>query len=261
MNKVVYVAVGDKYRLEAERSVQTLKNTNNLFTCLITDTKPISSLWDEVIILDNPSFSIKDKLRMIDCECDKCLFIDSDTLIADNLSDIFDLLERFEIVARQDWGGRSYKLPGVPESFPELNTGVLAFNRNENVLKFFDLWHKYFDLYESEMGREMDQRSFRMAAFITDIKLFVLPPEYNLMNISVGAAQLKVKIVHGRPFNELIKIEQNINSKPIEQRVFVPHIGTIYGINEITIIGFINLIIKLIWITSKEIIKRFRKRI
>lgn len=261
MNKVVYVVVGEKYRKEAELSLQSLKQHNAVTVCLVTDKRPESKLWDEVIVLENPSFSIRDKLQMQLCEAEKCIFIDSDTYLADNILDIFDLLDRFEIVARQDGVRRFYKLENVPDSFPELNTGVLAFRKNERVKDFFNLWEHYFNLYEPEMGREMDQRSFRKAAFESDIQLFVLPMEYNLMNITMGPASVKVKVLHGRPFEQLVEMEKEINQKTMIDRVFIPEVGVIYTVPEITIPGYSKLILNFMQLTVSEALKRLKKKL
>jgi hypothetical protein len=261
MNKVVYVAVGEKYRKEAELSLKSLKQHNTVKVCLVTDSRPESGFWDEVIVLDNPSFSIRDKLKMQLCEADKCIFIDSDTYLADNIEDVFELLDRFEVVARQDGVRRFYKMENVPDSFPELNTGVLAFRKNDRVLDFFKLWEHYFNLYEPEMGREMDQRSFRKAAFESDIKLFVLPMEYNLMNITIGAASVKVKVLHGRPFEQLVEMEKEINKKTMIDRVFIPEVGVIYTVPEITLPGYSKLILNFLNLSVSEAFKRLKKKL
>lgn len=260
INKYVYVAVGQKYMDEAEVSARSLKKHTKNQICLISDKYPLTNLWDHVILITDPDYSIEDKLKMIMCECDKAIYLDSDTYICEGIDDIFDLLNRFDLVARQDWMERQYKLSGIPESFPELNTGVIGFRKTEKVKHFFTLWLKYFKEYKSIMGREMDQRSFRKAIFESDLDFFVLPPEYNLMNSTMGVVRGHVRVLHGRENNELKSIENKINQKPGNFKVFIPEIGIIYLISEMEIKKLIALIMQLSVLTLRELLNRMRNK-
>lgn len=260
IRKFVYVAVGKEYVKEATLSLESLKKYNDYPACLITDQQPKLNIWDEVIVLENPDKTVKDKLEMVRCEADQIMFLDSDTLICDDLTDAFELLSRFDIVAKQDGSGRPYKLNGVPESFPELNTGVMAFNKNKKVVEFFMQWEIFFVKYKGEMGPEMDQRAFREAVFRSDIKIFILPPEYNQMNITVGALTTRVKVMHGRPNKDIKTLSLAINKKENIQRVFIPKIGIFLSRNEIYISQFFIYSLYFIRLGITEFFKRLKNK-
>lgn len=260
IRKAVFVATGKKYLQEAYLATLSFNEANSIKTCLLTDQIVENSIWDEVILLKNASGSIRDKLSIINVDADEILFLDSDTYILEDLSPTFELLKRFDLVAKQDWSGRPYQLNGVPESYPEFNTGVMLFRKNDRIVNLFKVWESYFEEYKEVMGPEMDQRSFRKATFECDeLKVFVLPPEYNQMNITVGAQTTKVKILHGRPFHDLLSMQSEINKKPSTSRVYIPKVGVIHSINETLVKDFFSLAFNFIRIGLKELFRRIRR--
>ena len=89
---------------------------------------------------------------------------------------------------------------GVPRSFPELNTGVLAFQNSDKVQALFKEWQRCYLDFRQRKGIKRDQLSFRKAVYFSDINLSILPPEYNLRAVFsyfVGGFG-PVKIVHAR---------------------------------------------------------------
>jgi hypothetical protein len=75
--------------------------------------------------------------------------LDTDTYCLHAFPEVFDLLDRFDLAAAHEAGGiatrwvdarRSSGRPTMPECFPELNTGVIAFRRGANVLKLLERW-------------------------------------------------------------------------------------------------------------------------
>src|SRR5206468_5798153 len=86
----------------------------------------------------------------------------------------------------------------VPDAFPELNTGVIAFRRSEAVSRLLQTWLKEYDRLAPQKPPSKDQPSFRRAVYqATDVRLAVLPPEFNLRFWMAGFHNQPVRILHG----------------------------------------------------------------
>jgi hypothetical protein len=73
---------------------------------------------------------------------DRVLFLDTDTYVAGDFTDVFNILDAFDLaVAHEPTRGWDYETPAA-KAFCELNTGVIAFRKNEEVHAFFSLWEK-----------------------------------------------------------------------------------------------------------------------
>lgn len=225
---VVYVASGRKYVEEAARSRRTLLSSLNTYpVCLITDEEPPDGPWDHVIVTKKCTRTFQDKIEMRQSPFERTIFLDTDTRVLASLDPVFDLLKRFDIVAHQTPFGLWYDLDGVPDAFPEFNTGVIAFRRSPVVDRFFESWHRYF----SELGRyrlSEDQVSFRKALYESDLRYAWLPPEYNIMPYMPTRLGGKVVVAHGRD-----KVEWMIRevSESDEWRAWVPRLGLIPDYN------------------------------
>lgn len=73
------------------------------------------------------------------------LFLDSDTWVLGNLANLFALTERFDIgVAAAPITQRAENdadpLHDIPDTFPEPNTGVILWRRNERMTRFLERW-------------------------------------------------------------------------------------------------------------------------
>ena len=116
---------------------------------------------------------------------EETLFLDTDTIIDYNIEDMFEILERYDIAACHDLARKrkkyAVKIPEygrIPYSFSEVNTGVMAFKKNEEVEHLFSLWRKYFYKYKHIV--QWDQPSFRVSLWESDVELYIFPVEYNI---------------------------------------------------------------------------------
>jgi hypothetical protein len=102
-----------------------------------------------------------------------------------DLGEIFELLDRFDLAMTHDQNRnspqalREYRC-SLPNSFPQLNAGVVGFRRSPAVLAFMQRWRADTEAH----GVGKDQPSLREALWQSDLKLAVLPPEYNLWDLS-----------------------------------------------------------------------------
>jgi len=205
---VLYIATGSDFVREAVLSNQSFKLHNpSAGSCLMTDedsiTADVKQEFDHIIALPNPTFSWLDKIApLVDSPFEKTLFLDSDTLVLEPLDDVFEALDRFEVgfahASYRKWDGYEF---GVPDCFAEPNSGVIAYRRSERFSKFVDEWLTiYKKQIETENPYGPDQPTFRKALYESDLRLLVMPPEYNWRTIFAGfvGGATRVKILHGR---------------------------------------------------------------
>lgn len=225
---VIYVATGKSYIDEACQSAASLKDKMPNTKITIFSSQMVKSpFFDEVVIIRKPQYDYVDKILPIaNSPYKHTLFLDTDTYLCDDISEIFTLLERFDIaVAHEPWRreGINYEAIGdeIPPSFPEMNTGVILFKKSPKVSLLFREWLK---IYQASMSKKVkprhDQPAFREALFKSELRVATLTPEYNcrfIFPVFVGGLA-EVKILHGR-YPELSAVAKELNSKK-EARVF-----------------------------------------
>jgi hypothetical protein len=204
---LVYIATGDRYFEEALGSIRSAKACMpEVPIAVLTDRERQSEYVDTVIVIPEPTFSVKDKAIYLKlAPYDKNLFIDTDTHLAMPVADVFELLDHFDIAAAVAPQRQTVAVPGIPTSFTELNTGVIAFRKTPQVLAFFEQWLEVYDQHETTLVHDLaedkryhDQPSFREALYHSDLRYSVLPPEYNCMYLTPGGAKGPIRVFHGR---------------------------------------------------------------
>lgn len=226
---VVYVAYGDRFIQEATLSASSLQASNpTLPRLLITDRQPAPPHpWDEVMLLPNDGRGGSAmKLQMFRAPWERCLFLDTDTLVIGDLSPVFQLLERFDLAGVQHSGGHHYRLPGLPPAFPEFNSGVIAWRRNDRVAAFFSQWNKHYDAFRDPSARNWDQKSLRLALYESDLRLAALPHGYNLMPYAPSVVEGEAVVLHGRNHTNLLRLKQRL-SQSTRLRAYVPGLGVL----------------------------------
>ena len=160
MNKgVIYSAIGDKYIKEALQSAESLKNVMpNINITVFCDSKNNlnSKNVDKTVTIKEDYFNypfLAKIYSMINAPYYKTLFLDTDTYLCDDCSELFTLLDQFDIASahapvrdctKQKRGKDIAYDINIPESFPEMNTGVLAFKNNEVINSFLKKWFDNF---------------------------------------------------------------------------------------------------------------------
>lgn len=185
MNGIVYVAHGKKqYINEAIRSAQS----TGIQSCLITDTLgdyPIFTYQRWVEPLQMPA--LLNKVYMLataSLPFDNVLFLDTDTVAVAEIGHLFELLDNFDVACCHAPHRISYP-------YVRLNTGVILFRRDCGLL---DMWLKR----ALEMNVNDDQPAFTEVVYQSDLRLFVMPPEYNLRVANIVPVNGKAFILHGR---------------------------------------------------------------
>jgi len=183
---VLYIAFGEKYVDEAIYSAKSLKrHCPELPAALFTDKKIEDSVFDNIKIIE--ADHIRCKVDYIyDSPYDYTLYLDSDTKINHDITEMFEILDKFDIAlthsfARKlDWKSKAItEYAEIPYSFPECEGGVILFKKSEKTKHFFKLWRGLFYKYK-EQTKNWDQATFRVALWQSDLKIHTLPIEYNL---------------------------------------------------------------------------------
>ncbi len=199
---VVYCARGKPYLKQAELSAKSLQSFSPNIPCTIFTTEKITgSNWDKTISLpSNPpsrKLSMSDKLfTLIETPYSHTLYLDADTLIIDNISEMFQILHKFDLSIchghdRQkrfdiqtgigSYKGKTHKAIDItiPYAFSPLQGGLILFKKNNKVNTWLN------DLYKLYIQKDYydDQVSIRELLWKSNLNFYVLPPEYNFNTI------------------------------------------------------------------------------
>lgn len=234
-NGILYIAIGSEFVEEAKLSAESVRNNmGDIPITIVTDSDVNSALFDKVIKAKDPKKDFKNKIKYIrKSPYERTLFLDTDTYVDDDVSELFDILNRFDMgMALSPY--RSYrgaleteegelKISNLPDCFPQYNSGVIVFKSNDRVGKLFDAW-KEIGYSKDEKKNTGDQISFMEATYLSDVRYLTLPREYNFRYRNSKDVVGNVKIFHGRLFElesygrdldyPLEEIKEKVNTGP-----------------------------------------------
>jgi hypothetical protein len=198
LDGVLYVAQGRRYLEAAVASARSVRVAMPAVGIGIATNEPAPDGFDETIPLTEPDGYRAKILGMIASPFDRTLFLDVDTFVAADVSELFRVLDVFDVAAAHSPLRVTLPLEDVPDAFPELNTGVIAFRRKERVGRLLQTWLDEYGRLAPLKPRSKDQLSFRRALYsATDVRLAVLPTEFNLRFWKAGYYNQLVRILHG----------------------------------------------------------------
>jgi hypothetical protein len=226
---VIYIAAGKRYLEECAISAASLRKTNpSLPVYLMTDCTPENpGLWDKITPITPDLHGSAIKLHMDQAPWERCLFIDTDTMVVGSLDPLFELLDRFELAAMQHGGGHHYTILGLPKTFPEFNSGVIAWRRSERMSRFFARWRELYAQMLEPSGRTWDQKSLRVALYESDLHITSIPHGYNLMPYFPAVIEGDAAILHGRNPKNLERLATRL-AQSSTLRAYVPGIGVLH---------------------------------
>lgn len=113
---------------------------------------------------------------------DKTLFLDAATKVIQDIHELFQLPDRFDIVlnhapARNRPNTTEPWNIELPPSFSQFNSGVLLYSKKKEVLELFLDWQRAY----REAGFRKDQTTLRDLLWKSNFRIATLPPEYNVM--------------------------------------------------------------------------------
>ena len=203
-----WIADGGPYITEARHSASTVaEHMPDLGRVLFaTDNPEKGGEFHDIIPLPERrhDFWFQDAARYMvqatqELLSDRALYLDTDTHLCLPIYDMMELLDRCELVGAFAPGRQTTQtVDYVPDAFPELNIGVLAMNLTDNRMRRF--WRIVYNNYcaNSERYRNNDQGPLREALWNTNVRLGIVPPEYNCRWGFGGFHKYPVRVLHGR---------------------------------------------------------------
>lgn len=192
---------GFKYILEAVRSAESFKKYFPMAKFyLFTDYDINSSGVDLHVFHDvliekfyvpeklkgrvhlNGQMIVKHKAMMSLSEA-KVLYLGSDTYaLNSDVKYIWDILDRFDMAithapVRINTEIGNTAILELPRCFPEMNCDVILYNNNDKVVEFIKKWSS--DYLNDNFSHPHDQGTFRHCLYNSDLRFYILPPEYN----------------------------------------------------------------------------------
>lgn len=201
---VLLVATGKRHQAEALAAVPRIRPQLGGRPLWLATDQPAAvppGLFDVVLSHPDPRATYRDKIPpLLDLPFRRTLFLDTDVALLQPLDDLFELLKSVHVVgchAPVRWC--QWRDPMVPEGFCELNSGVLGLRRCRQVRWAMRRWLRTYD----RAGVPFDQASLRSSLWQgcrRGLRLWVLPPEYNLRTTKpwIAGKGMAVKVVHGR---------------------------------------------------------------
>ena len=217
---VIYVATGSRHVGEALRSARSVRRQMpDIPITLFCDIAELSAAPPDplfsVVVLRDVHRSCRDKIAPLAMTpYRKTIFLDSDTFVCAHLYDLFEMLEHYDIALAHAPDRCQYPMPDLPDCFPELNSGVIAYRMNHEVRNLLSQWEVVFNaMLERDPWSYRDQHSLRQVLYRSQVRFLVLPPEYNFRTIGPNFAGRngQVKIVHGR-HADMGKVVRRLNA-------------------------------------------------
>jgi hypothetical protein len=225
---IIYVSTGAKFVTEVVASAERVRQVMpNIPITLFTNQPFENPLFENVVLLQNLRREHADKILGLQrSPYERTLYIDSDIYIIEDISDVFAILDQFDLAIAHDpnrirlsfkaWWSR------VPYAFTQMNAGLIAVKKSAVTDEFLADWsrlyHEYLAMYSLETS--FDQPAFREALYFSRARIATLPPEYNFRPSYVGYVNERVKVLHDR-HPKLAQFAQAINRQAHRRVIYV----------------------------------------
>lgn len=193
---ILYIAFGDKYIRQAEKSASSVKKVQDTHITIFCDCEITSSSFDAVRKV-RPEHKRAKVDFLHETPYDKTIYLDSDTKVIRNISEIYDILERFDFVGthdlsrkRQEWCEKIDEYNDIPYGFTEINGGVIGIRKTRKADELLRLWTEKFYQYR-HLTRNQDQPALRMSLWESEIRYHILPIEFNVRNETIRSKIVK----------------------------------------------------------------------
>lgn len=223
---ILYMATGEQYLQEAKNSAKSVRTAmDDTPIALITDEDKFDdSLFDHVVEYEFDRVEENGKKRIINSTIppylspfSKTLYLDTDTFVTKDVSELFDLLDEFHLAISPSPGRPSVE--ELPKPWHRYNCGVIAYRDDPKVKELLSRWNDiYIDRLRSQ-NKHIDQPAFVIALAGSDLRWFPLPREYNVRVPRRGELAHEAKIIHGRHPAGLDQVAEVLN-KSSRHRVF-----------------------------------------
>ena len=208
---VVYLAFGDRWQAEAQRSLMSLRtNSPGVAAAVITD-RP----WKHEPQPD--AFVVREAIAGFRCKpvylyeaapFESNLFLDTDTVVARDLAPAFGLLRHFDIGVR--FGGPQLNEPDGLELHTQCNSGVVLFRKNAVTEALFRDWLAIYDAAAKSTGTPNvgDQRYLAIAIARSAARPVHLAEYFNFALFETILTYSPPLVYHGRaPWIETLAVD------------------------------------------------------
>ena len=260
---ILYVASQKKYIEEAKVSAKSAKKHGLSTALFCKNLKVDKEKFDYVRKIKNSEGGFIDKINPLKkTPFNRTLFLDTDTVVLEEIDEIFKLLDKYDIAYSHAPVRRNekYKKTETPRPFFQPNTGVILYKKEQKVMRFIEDWRELYKQQLKHMKEPPnDQPSFQEAIFKSNLKDYILPPEYNLripFPYFIGGNE-SVKIIHGRG-SRLEREKEKIES--IRRNRFMPRVYPIinsyndmvseFGTKELVLASILGIANKIYSITK-----------
>jgi hypothetical protein len=213
---VIYIATGERYVEAARLSALSVRRHNpDLPIALFCDREPARGADGEDPFSATHPVSHPHRRSKVDylphSPFERTLYLDADIRVFADLSEIFGVLERFDVAlahahARNHGNTNAAWRVAIPPGFPQFNGGVIAYR--SSAQGFLRAWR---DAYHSS-GFRKDQVTLRELLWLSDLRIATLPPEYNLRYPKYlwvwRRDEAKPKILHMRWFKQKSRLSR-----------------------------------------------------
>lgn len=155
---------------------------------------------------------------------EKVIWFDSDTYLVEPVPELFEMLDRYELVLAHAPGHRTAPtFDAIPDAFPEFQIGVIGMRNN--VLTR-EVWQHVYEKL-AKHPEMTDQAALREELWENGVFPYaVIPCEYNFRFHFGGQVRDKVKILHGRGGNyeEIARLcnEGYVEGYQVPPRIIIP---------------------------------------
>jgi hypothetical protein len=174
----VFATTGERYTGLARRSAANLRQVMpEAQIDLFTDQAVTDTTFDRIHPV-TPGFFRPKMEALANSRFDRTVYLDADVIALTDVSEIFDLLDRFDIAgAHTQYRNTVLAVEdgSVPDTFPQINGGVLAVKHSPAMRALMVRWEEIV----RETKAEFDQPGLRRLLWESDLRLAVLPMEYN----------------------------------------------------------------------------------
>lgn len=203
----VFAATGAKYTSLARQAAASVRAVHpHLPIDFFTDQELDQAEFDIVHKLEEPGFRPKFE-AITRSRFEHTIYLDADLFVVADISDLFWLLSKYDLVAAQvegrnaSWARQIFRSE-LPNAFPQINSGVMAIRKNERterLMKQVQFAIKQYDL-------KMDQVALRELLWLSDVSVYIMPGEYNVRSVShvVGRtyASSAPRVLHSSKFHK-----------------------------------------------------------
>ena len=182
----VFGVSGREYADLAVRAARSLRAVApDALIDIFTDVDVPDDLFDQVHPLEQswfrPKFEALRRSRFARTVC-----LDADMFIVADPSDILEELRRFDVAAchnqrrNTDWSRRPWRKE-IPAAFPQINGGLIGIRKGPEVLQMIEACEAAI----RDENLRSDQPVLRELLYDSDLRLTILPPEYNLVDFDM----------------------------------------------------------------------------